>query len=165
MITRSIRFSQVSPTARQPTRAVLQVLFGTSWLVALTAISIRAGQMATGSKVEGTRPPVIQEQASPDGYEADSTALPDPDTAAGKQANGSTTGLGSADQATQEALHEALQILARSVATGPDHVVAQSLAADTEKLSKEDAELAEKVLLDSLKELARQQAGTKPDSA
>ena len=54
---------------------------------------------------------------------------------------------------------------------GPDQKILTALklvimhAADTEKLSKEDAELAEKVLLDSLKELARQQAGTKPDSA
>ncbi len=54
---------------------------------------------------------------------------------------------------------------------GPDQKFLTALklvvihAADTEKLSKEDAELAEQVLLDSLKELARQQAGTKPDSA
>ena len=51
---------------------------------------------------------------------------------------------------------------------GPDQKILTALklvimhAADTEKLSKEDAELAEKVLLDSLKELARQQAGGQP---
>ncbi len=54
---------------------------------------------------------------------------------------------------------------------GPDQKILTALklvimnAADTKKLSKEDAELAEKVLLDSLKELASQQAGVKPDSA
>lgn len=54
---------------------------------------------------------------------------------------------------------------------GPDQKILTALklvimhAADTEKLSKEDAELAEKVLLDSLKELARQQSGAKPDNA
>ena len=124
MTTRSIRFSQVSPTARQPTRAVLSVLFGTSWLVALTAISIRAGQMATGSRVEDTRPPAALERASPDGHEAGSTAQPEPQAAAGEQANLSTAGLDIAGQATREAL----RILARSVATGPENVVAQSLA-------------------------------------
>ena len=82
MTTRSIRFSQVSPTARQPTRAVLSVLFGTSWLVALTAISIRAGQMATGSRVEDTRPPAALERALKDGHEAGSTALPEPQATA-----------------------------------------------------------------------------------
>lgn len=54
---------------------------------------------------------------------------------------------------------------------GPDQKFLTALklvvihAADTEKLSKEDAELAESVLLDSLKELARQQAGAHPDGA
>lgn len=124
MNTRSIRFSQVSPTARQPTRAVLRVLFGTSWLVALTAISIRAGQVATGSRAEGTKPLAGRKRASRDQAEAGSTASPDPQATAKEQAIGSTTGLGIAGQATQEAL----EILARSVVTGPHHVVARSLA-------------------------------------
>ncbi len=124
MTTRSIRFSQVSPTARQPTRAVLHVLFGTSWLVALTAISIRAGQVATGSRDERTRPLAGRKRALQDKAEAGSTASSDPQATTEKQAIGSTTGFAIADQATQEAL----QILARSVAPGPDPVVAQSLA-------------------------------------
>ena len=53
---------------------------------------------------------------------------------------------------------------------GPEQKILTALklvimgAVDPQKLSKEDAELAEKVLLDSLKELARQQ-GAKVDSA
>ncbi len=126
MTTHSIRFSQVSPTARQPTRTVLQVLFGTSWLVALTAISIRAGQVARGSRAEGTRPLAGRKRTSRDEAGADSTASSDPEAAAKKQPNGSTSDFGIAAQATQEAL----RILARSVVTGPGHVVTQSLTVD-----------------------------------
>ncbi len=54
---------------------------------------------------------------------------------------------------------------------GPDQKILTALklvimnAADPEKLSKEDAELAEKVLLDSLKELAKKQSSAAPESS
>jgi RNA polymerase sigma factor (sigma-70 family) len=105
---------------------VPQVLFGTPWLVALTAISIRAGHVATGSRADDTKRLRGQEQALRDSRKATSPASPEPEAAAKTQANGTTADLGIADQAT----HEALQILARSAATAPNQFGARTLGID-----------------------------------